>query len=303
MKQLKPATKAPLLVLIIYCLLAASSALTFLWGKDENSAYAAAIVIQILIFVLPTLFYSRLTSLSFTKKLNLRLFPPTKIVLILGLLGIMIFGSLTVSLLFGSIVGSVGGNTLSLSTGVSIAGMNPLFVIFAFCIVPAVCEEFVFRGVLLSEYSAYGPTAAVILTSALFAMSHFSFAELPSRFFCGIVLAGALYMTKSIFAPMLLHLANNLVNVYLLPYVNAVVLQPRGALFSVFIVGTLFLACVILVLREGEAVYFEFAYDPAYAGRRDGRAPGKVDSALVAFFSPTFVICLLFFVIRTLVGN
>lgn len=298
MKKLKPATKVPLLVIVIYSLLAASSALTFLWGKDENSAFASAIVIQILVFVMPTIFYSRLTSLSFSKKLNLRLFPPTKIVLIIGLLCVMIFGSLTVSLLWSSLIDipSDGG------IPTSIYSMNPIYVIVAFCVVPAVCEEFVFRGVLLCEYSTYGPLAAITITSVLFAMSHFSFTELPTRIFCGIILAAALYMTKSLFAPMLLHLANNLVSVYLLPYVNAVVLQPRGALFSVFIVGTLFLAGLIIVFREGESVYFEFAYDPAYSGgRRDrDKAPGKKDSALVAFFSPTLIICLLMFVILTI---
>lgn len=296
MKKLKPATKVPLLVIVIYSLLAASSALTFLWGKDADSAFASAIVIQILVFVMPTLFYSRLTSLSFSKKVNLRLFPPTKIVLIVGLLGVMIFGSLTVSLLWSSLIDipSDGG------IPISIYSMNPVYVIAAFCVVPAVCEEFVFRGVLLSEYSTYGPLAAISITSILFAMSHFSLTEFPTRIFCGIILSAALYMTKSLFAPMLLHLANNLVSVFLLPYVNAVVLQPRGALFSVFIVGTLFLACLIIVFREGESVYFEFAYDPLYGGGRRDRAPGKNDSALVAFFSPTLIICILMFVILSI---
>lgn len=300
MKKLKPATKVPLLVIVIYSLLAASSALTFLWGKDEDSAFAAAIVIQILVFVMPTLFYSRLTSLSFSKKLNLRLFSPTKIVLIVGLLGVMIFGSLTVSVLWSTLIGSAADGGIPSSAASSIYSMNPLYVIPAFCVVPAVCEEFVFRGVLLCEYSTYGPLAAISITSVLFAMSHFSFTELPTRIFCGIILAAALYMTRSLFAPMLLHLANNLVSVYLLPYVNAVVLQPRGALFSVFIVGTLFLASLIIVFREGESVYFEFAYDPAYAGGRRDRAPGKKDSALVAFFSPTLIICVLMFVILSI---
>lgn len=303
MKKMREAVKAPLLMLVIYILLAASSSLTWLWGKDEQTAFASAMVLQILIFVLPTLFYCKLTGLSLTKKLSLRMFAPGKAVLIIGLLGVMLFGSLTVSLLWSTVVGVVADGSVSASSAAdSITSMNPVYVILTFCIVPAVCEEFVFRGVMLSEYVSYGPCAAIIITSVLFAMAHFSFAELPARIFCGVVLAASVYMVKSLYASVILHLANNIMSVYLLPYIKRVVLQPRGVLFSVFIVTTLFLAFAVVVFREAEGVYFEYAYDPDFeASGMSGKAPGKKNSAVGAFFSPTLIICVLFFVIAAIV--
>lgn len=304
MKKMREAVKAPLLMLVIYILLAASSSLTWLWGKDEQTAFASAMVLQILIFVLPTLFYCKLTGLSLTKKLSLRMFAPGKAVLIIGLLGVMLFGSLTVSLLWSTVVGVVADGSVSASSAAdSITSMNPVYVILTFCIVPAVCEEFVFRGVMLSEYVSYGPCAAIIITSVLFAMAHFSFDELPARIFCGVVLAASVYMVKSLYASVILHLANNIMSVYLLPYIKRVVLQPRGVLFSVFIVTTLFLAFAVVVFREAEGVYFEYAYDPDFeaSSGMSGKAPGKKNSAVSAFFSPTLIICVLFFVIAALV--
>ncbi len=304
MKKLRASTKVPLLILSIYCLLALSSSLTWLWGTDEASAFASAIVIQVLTLVMPTLFYSRLCRLSFTKKLNIRVFSLSKILLLIGLLGVMIFGTLTVSILWSMVVGSISGGTAASGDSMStLESANVLYVVFALCIVPAVCEEFVFRGVILSEYSPYGPATAIVISSMTFAMAHFSFDELPTRFFCGVILAASLYMTKSLLAPIILHIANNLASVYLLPYIKEVVLQPRGVLFSVFIVTTLFLVFLCVVFREAEGVYFEYAYDERNAARgMSGKAPGKTESAASAFFSLTLIVCILFFVIMSLVG-
>lgn len=299
-KETKPAIKVPVLVLVIYILLAITNRITFLRAEDTSDMMISTIVLQILIFVLPALFYSRLTGLSFTRKLKLRMFAPGRIILILSLLGVMICGSMLLNLFSYSMAASEGGLSAPSAYTISsrVEGLNPVYAILTFCLIPAICEEFVFRGVILSEYAGESAAAGLILSALLFAMSHFYFAELLSYFFCGIVLAAVVYITKSLYAAILLHFANNLFSLYLAPYVWTVVLEPRGPLFTAFIVAIFFLLCLALAFREAEAAYYEYAYDPVYAG--PAVSPSKGSAFLVSLISPTLILCVLVFVIVTL---
>lgn len=301
-KAVSPAIKAPILALVIYILLAISGHLTFLRANDTADMMISTIVLQILIFILPSLFYSRLTGLSFTRKLGLRMFAPGRILLILSLFGVMVCGSMLLNLLTYSFSAMPEGfsSASAYSISAKVEGLNPVYVILTFCLIPAICEEFVFRGVILSEYAGESAAAGLILSALLFGMSHFYFTELLSYIFCGIVLAAAVYITKSLYAAILLHFANNLFNLYLAPYIWTVVLEPRGPLFTVFIVAILFLLCLSLAFREAEAAYYEYAYDPAYAG--PPVSPFKGSAFLGALISPTLILCALVFVIVTLAG-
>lgn len=298
--KLKTAVKVPILVLVIDLLLALTDSMTFLWGDSQKDVLISSVVVQILVLILPTLFYCRLTQLSFTRKLKLKFFSPGRIILLISLLGVMICGSLLINLVCYSLAGRTGQFSASSAYALSeqVGGMNPLYVLLAFCLVPAVCEEFVFRGVVLSEYSGDGPWAGVLLSALLFAMSHFHLLELPSYLFCGIVLAGAVYATKSLYAAILLHFANNLFSIYVAPYIWTVVLEPKGPLFTGFLIATVFLFCLAISFREAESAYYEYAYDPAYADPmvRTGGA-GKLLRALA---SPTLILCALLFLIVTL---
>jgi membrane protease YdiL (CAAX protease family) len=302
-KGLSSTLKAPILSGVVYILLALSSGFSFLWGDSEQNLFLSTIVLQILIFILPSLFYSRMTDLSIMRKLKLKIFNPEKLILLLALLGVMIFGSLLVNMVFYYFFQKTGeySATSAYALTDAVASMNVVYVLLAFCIVPAICEEFVFRGILLSEYSEAGGAAAVFFTSLLFAMSHFDFIELPAYFFSGIVLAASVYVTKSLYASILLHAANNFFSIYLAPYIWTVSLQPRGELFSLFIVTTLFLVCLVIALRESENAYYEYAYDPAYADERFGGVSERPTSSfLSALFSPTLLLCVLCFLIVTL---
>jgi len=88
------------------------------------------------------------------------------------------------------------------------------FLLFALAVLPLFVffEEWLFRGQLLRGLAGYIPnTAALVISSALFAAVHCSLSGLPGRFVAGIVL-GTLYLrTRSLWPPMATHLIHNLV--------------------------------------------------------------------------------------------
>ncbi len=85
--------------------------------------------------------------------------------------------------------------------------------ILSVAVIPALCEEFLFRGVILSQLMPFGQTTAIITSAALFGMMHQNILQSLYTTLLGIVL-GILYVrTRSIWCGVLVHFFNNLYSV------------------------------------------------------------------------------------------
>lgn len=79
--------------------------------------------------------------------------------------------------------------------------------IVSIVVLAPVIEEFLFRGFLLNRWlRKYGIKTAVILPSILFALIH---TEIIGGFVFGVVLSLIYIKTQSIFGPIIVHLSNN----------------------------------------------------------------------------------------------
>ena len=83
-------------------------------------------------------------------------------------------------------------------------------VLLAVALVPAVCEEVLFRGVLLRGLAArIAPVAALLVSSAMFAVYHFKPVQMLPTFTLGLVLGAISLRAGSILPSALAHLLNN----------------------------------------------------------------------------------------------
>ena len=97
-----------------------------------------------------------------------------------------------------------------------IRGVSPILVVATLAVVPAMCEEFFFRGYLLSalERSMSG-TRAVVLSSILFGLFHLvaieqlHFERLVPSTCLGLVLGWVCLRSGSVLPGMLLHASHN----------------------------------------------------------------------------------------------
>ena len=80
-------------------------------------------------------------------------------------------------------------------------------------IAPAFCEEFLFRGVICNNLRPYGKTVAVLGSALLFGLMHQNVGQMFYATVAGVVLAVIYLESRSIWAPILLHLFNNLSSV------------------------------------------------------------------------------------------
>ena len=81
------------------------------------------------------------------------------------------------------------------------------------CLVPGICEEFLFRGAILSNLRPFGRSNAILISAFLFSMMHQNAEQLLYTFAAGIVLGLIYEMTESIWCVTVLHVINNFVSV------------------------------------------------------------------------------------------
>lgn len=96
--------------------------------------------------------------------------------------------------------------------------------VLVFAIVPAVVEEFVFRGVILSAYLKINTMAAVLISSLFFAMLHFVLGSVFYGFFYGCIFAFVRIATNNLLYSIVMHCVFNVVNVGL-AYANIGAIQ------------------------------------------------------------------------------
>ena len=144
---------------------------------------------------------------------------------------------------------------------------------------PAICEEVVFRGVLQYSLQRHGtPRIAILLTGVVFGLFHMDPIRIPVAAMTGIALCYALYRSRSILVPMLMHFANNAVSAVLSAAVgdleetsaealtqqieqieamglpSALLYMISGAELTVFALGLLIAGLALLEKKPGEAL-------------------------------------------------
>jgi membrane protease YdiL (CAAX protease family) len=141
-----------------------------------------------------------------------------------------------------------------------------LINIFVIAIIPAVSEEFLFRGViqrLLRDWTK-NIHVAIIITGIIFSVVHFQFYGFVPRMFLGILFGYLLYWTNNLWVPIAAHFLNNAIAVisYYIYYnsdnkieslnPDEIGLQSNSILLYLSI-AALFLACFYFIKRKREA--------------------------------------------------
>lgn len=99
--------------------------------------------------------------------------------------------------------------TFSFVKADTISGL--LVNLFVIAVIPAIAEEFFFRGVLQKLFTQWSKNIhwGIVLTALIFSLVHFQFFSFFPRFFLGVVFGYLLYYTGSLWVPILAHFVNN----------------------------------------------------------------------------------------------
>ena len=122
-----------------------------------------------------------------------------------------------------------------------------IITIVLMCIIPAMFEEVLFRGIVLDELTQkFSRRGAMIATALIFAIVHLDISNLIPQFVLGVILCHITIAEKTVSTAMIAHFANNLF---------AIILREQ---FSRYYSSYGILLCLLsIVLATIGVVYFE----------------------------------------------
>lgn len=294
------------LVCATYVLLLLSKLIDLTLINRENEYYSV-VVLQMMIFLLPAAIWCRFSGERYIANLRLRLFAPRALILILAAALLMISGGLLIGVGFGGLE-SLSENFSLYDTFISRDnGTVPtrLYLILAYAVLPAVCEEFVFRGILCHEYERGGVLRAVVVSSVFFALLHFNVVGLPVYLFSGAILALTLYATRSLFGAMLAHFLYNIFGLFGQPYMSTLYRITGSAEFFLFLVGFTFLISAAVFCGEAAHLYRNYLYRGVSADYRQPvrTEPAQIrDSYLSVIKTPSAILCFALYILAILIS-
>ena len=135
----------------------------------------------------------------------------------------------------------------------------PMFFvnIVVVALMPAICEEFIFRGVILNGLKSTGKVKMIVLSGLMFSIMHLSLQQSVYQFILGMVLSAIVMITGSIVSSIILHFFNNFfvlfTNLIVQPSGEATVFTPSGVmdhilpfLIAIVAVGLIYLLLCLL---------------------------------------------------------
>lgn len=275
-KLKKTALEPTQLVLFVYILLLLSRGIVGL-ANGTWVEHPAVVVLQLLTFGFPAALWTharRRKDKEYLKKVGLTRPKLSHAPIILSAVFMLMSGCLLLSIGFSG-KSSLEGSFSLYDTFVSrynATWIGAVWLIIAYALIPAVCEEFVFRGLLTAEYAKHGPLCAVLVSSLWFGFLHFNIMKLPIYLFAGIVLSVLLYATRSVAAAAVAHFAYNLFGLFGQQYVTEFYITAGTAGSAVSILLIILLISSAVFCGAAAKIYRNYAkngapsektYDPA----------------------------------------
>lgn len=292
-----PMDPVTILVLSSFVLLLLSRLIDVLF-LDRDNEYFVVVLLQIMIFIIPGYLYFRLRGKGFAKRMRLAPPKPDHIFVMVFATGALITGCFLLSALMGNLTG--GASFVLYDTFVSkndgtMAGIA--YLVLAYAILPAVCEELIFRSMLCAEFEGRGVACALTVSTVLFSMLHFNPLQMPVYLFAGLILALTLYATRSVFCCVIVHFLYNLFCLFGQgSFADFYVTHSAKTLFMILMIAA-FLLCIAVFCGECGRLYRGYAKEDG----AEQHVPVTLGAKQVArniglaFASPAAILCVVLF--------
>lgn len=206
------------IIMVLFVVLRICTAMNLFSFLGNSADLILTVIVQVgLMFLLPWLLFSKLNKKKPFQTWDDFGFKGVsfKVVLISILIGLVVFIlNIFISTFFSYILSMFGYRTASSAGGEQTWGTF-FFSLFSVAVLPAICEEFTHRGMLLSSYKKLGFKKAVLLTGLMFGLIHLNIGQFFYATVIGVVLAVVALYSRSIVPGIIIHFMNNAINVYL----------------------------------------------------------------------------------------
>lgn len=201
---------------------------SFLSGGDAPQ-YLVITGVTVLSVLLPLIAFVFTNSADFKSvlKINKTSFTNILLSLIMGLSlqPVAVMLNEFVKWIFGNFGISIFQNSISINR----------YALIVTAILPAVIEELLFRGALLTSVQNKGYRFSIFITSFLFAIMHNDLGSFAGVFILGIVSCYAVWMTNSVFCGMAVHFAFNSFNIIMYPFLETEMFYILSFIIALFV--------------------------------------------------------------------
>lgn len=176
---------------------------------QSREFYSGILISEVGLIMLPALLF--LIFFRFNIKAVLRL-NRTRPLNFLITFGIMIFAiplAGVFNLLNLLLVNTVFGKVMIRQAPVAQNGQELLISILVIAGSAALCEEFLFRGVIQRGFESFGAKRAILLAALLFSLMHMDFQKIFGTFLLGVLIGFIVYRTNSLYSGIFAHFTNN----------------------------------------------------------------------------------------------
>lgn len=297
---------APLLAVVTELLAIASSKISISSLERRDNIYIALVVIQLLVYIIPGIFYCKLRHKNDISTLRLSMAKPDRLYFAV----VAAFTLFAVSAAFKLLYIQLGiyksdfaayASYINISTFSSASDI--LYMIITFVFIPAVSKEFIFRSVIFGEYmnDGFGYIAPAVISSVMYAMIYFRIAAFPKYFIIGMILSLTSLIADSVIISMAASTIYGLLDVFSESYI-ANLMRSDYKLLLVFVTVAMLLLFVTLFFAEAERLFFNkgTAGDPSPVLKiRKEKLSVFLRSA---FCRPSFLMCAVLFLLGVIVN-
>lgn len=176
--------------------------------SQHSEIYSGLLITEYLLVLLPTILFLKFKGYNIKNVLRLSKLTIKQIILIPGIVILFYPVALFLNLIILTILSYFD---IFITQPVPIPQSNTEFLIgiFIIAISAGICEEVMFRGLVMRGYEKLGVRKAVVISAVLFGLIHFNIANLLGPIFLGIVFGYIVWKTDSLFAGIIAHITNN----------------------------------------------------------------------------------------------
>ncbi len=224
---------------------------------QRREIYSGLLITQYLIILLPTILYLKTKGYNIKSvlRLNRITFKQAFLIPFIVIMSYPIgafFNSIMMVIIsvFGEVYPPplpVPGNEGELWIGLLIIAVSP-----------GICEEAMFRGMVMKAYERYSVKKAIIISGVLFGIFHFNIQNLLGPIFLGILFAYLVYKTNSLLSSIIAHTTNNAIAWVLSYFIGDMAMQQQTNQIveqmshtKTLALGSLYIGIIALITGSG----------------------------------------------------
>ncbi len=168
-----------------------------------------------------------------------------------------ICASLMLTLAFGGAYDMSQGITLlgAFSAGKNEYTVSIPYLILTYAVIPALAEEFLFRGVIFSRLERVSFPFAATVSTALYALFGFTLGGVIPSLFIGMMSVFVLYTTKTLWSCVLLHFIFNLYRLFLEANISEYFLSSQNNLLLIITLSLALCISALLFFSESARIF------------------------------------------------